>query len=1727
MNNSSELDIGPLTWVKGEIDLALERSASALSNYAAACAETCAAASADPGQLKSAQAHLHQAHGALSIVGLAGITQFSDTLEQTLAALAAGTLPFSPALGAACQRALSAIPQYLDDLLNGQPDQPLRLYPLYRELMTLRGVADAPPADLFFPDLSQRPPRREREPAALTEDTLTARRKAARLGFQRGLLKWLKGDAKGLTEMRNSVAVIEFTQQQPAARAFWWISLGFLDALIHDGLPVDAGVKRLCARIDAQIGKLLEGSDNITDRLYRDALYYVAASSAGTDHIECVRAAYRLGELLPQPQAEVIDIAPHMPHLRAMRETLEAAKEDWSRYAASAGDAHLLQVFIDHTTQLIADGQALGQMDIARLVVAIHAVAGMLRNAPAQPYDAGVALEIATALLLVEIALDEFGRLGVDFAHQVDVMTSRLNTLLRGEPLSALQILEQPHLVEVSQRAQKRMLVHQVAREMLNNLVGIEQTLDGFFRAPTRRQELTALHEPLKQVEGALDLLGELRARAVLLECEAQIAGFTAADSQAGESEFGELAHKLSALSFFVEQLQHGPADIDAILKPGQPGAKSEETTAPAVAETAVEDMAEIAVPPASAEAERVAAEAEQVTAQLAASETAPASDTRVTPPLQGPSPEATRLLDASSATIDAELLAIFLEEAHEVLDTIAEYLPRSLRNPHDREPLNTIRRAFHTLKGSGRMVNLAQLGEVAWTIEQTMNHWLPLEQDATPLLHAMLEKALGLFNDWVDQLALGGAPSPAPEWRPRIAELEADCERLQHGDAAGEPAPGVTPVEATTEATIGAIEPPPQPADEQIVVGDVRLSASLYNVYLTEARSHLEHLHQEQPRLGLQPPSHEMLRAAHTLGGISGTLGVTAVKTLARALERALERFTALQALPDTPQQALFAQAIDQLDAMLAAFAARQPASADAGLLAALEAVMPAAPTSAAPMPVATATTAATEVAAAEKRHVLRLQDDLDPQLLPLFLEEGHDLLREIAGELHAWHDTPQAAETPHQLQRLLHTLKGGARMAGAMRMGELVHGMETRIVEHLHSRQAVSPALLDEIDTAFDRAQSLLDELEQAASGVAPTAATSAPTTPAAEAAATTGLEAILAAGEAAGARGMLRVRAEVVDELVNEAGEMAIARTRIEGEMRGLKASLLELTENVIRLRQQLREIEIQAESQMQSQMAQIQETRAEFDPLEMDRFSRFQELTRMMAESVNDVTTVQHNLLRNLDHADAALSAQARLNRELSQSLMNVRMVPFDSISDRLYRVIRKTAKELGKRANLTLHGAQLELDRSVLEKITGPLEHLLRNAVAHGIEMPAVRQAAGKPAVGEIALTLRQEGNEVIIDLGDDGAGLDFAGIRAKAIELGLASADQELDERRLTQFIFLPGFSTAAQLNEVAGRGVGMDVVKTETALLGGRIDVHAQPGQGTRFRIYLPLTLAVAQVLLVQAGNRGYALPSTMIEQVQELKPAAIEKIRQDGHIDWLGVNYPWHYLPRLLGDATSQPQPARRHWLLFLKGGDQHLALEVDSLMGNQEIVLKKIGPQLARVPGIAGATVLGNGDIALVLNPVALVNREHQLAQASGQAQVVETVTAPSLNNSIMVVDDSLTVRKITSRLLTREGFQVVTAKDGVDALEQLLDFVPAVMLVDIEMPRMDGFDLTRNVRLDPRLKDVPIIMITSRIADKHRNYAREIGVNEYLGKPYDEEALLHLIRSYLPDTKPASP
>ncbi len=780
------------------------------------------------------------------------------------------------------------------------------------------------------------------------------------------------------------------------------------------------------------------------------------------------------------------------------------------------------------------------------------------------------------------------------------------------------------------------------------------------------------------------------------------------------------------------------------------------------------------------------------------------------------------------------------------------------------------------------------------------------------------------------------------------------------------------------------------------------------------------------------------------------------------------------------------------------------------------------------------------------------------DSSLAEVFLVEAGELLEGADAAVQAWVQDHDQTEPLTDLLRRLHTLKGGARMVGLSPLSDMSHELESLLVRVADGRVAVSSDLLRLIERAFDRLHRMLEhaagdgqvpfdtavlmELQRHTGGgslyeedeeeeqidqepVVPSAEASAGQE-SEEAAASQGEEA--ADEEGAAERRvvprlrheMARVRSDLLETSINNAGELSIYRSRVEQQLVNMNMNLTELDRTVERVHTQLRELDIETEAQILSEHRTETATEG-FDPLEFDRYTRLHELSRSLAEAVSDLSSLRSLLASELQQANVLLERQSRVNGDLQDALMRTRMVPFSLSAGRLRRIVRNTAEETGKQAELQLSGVEGEMDRQVLEHILPALEHLLRNAVVHGIEDAKTRKSRGKPAVGQIGLRLRREGADMIIEVQDDGGGLDLKAIRAKAEKENIIEAGADLNEQELTELVFRPGFSTASSLTQSAGRGVGMDVVAAEARQVGGSVEVESTPFEGACWRLRLPVTLAITQTLLIRIGRTLYPVPLASLSGIQRIPRTELESLMamDEPAYEYGGNDYRMLSLAQLLGEEVlSAEEEAPRVPLLLVDVGGRHVALVADDMEGNREVVVKPVGPQVAHVPGISGATIFGDGSIGLLLDLASLVRSLPQLeVQESLSTSMPSPTGLADVAPLVMVVDDSITVRRVTQRLLERRGARVLTAKDGVEALEQLQDHKPDVMLLDIEMPRMDGYELAGHMKNDSRLRSIPIIVITSRTGEKHRARADQIGIERYLGKPYQEVELLEAIQS----------
>ena len=1716
-------DTGPLSWVKEEIDQSLKKVLASFNEVNAKPSEF--------PSLRFTLPHLYQVNGALDMVGLEGCKRYCAEIEKLTHKLEQQAVPVSQEVMAHLINAVEALSQYLQDLLNGMPDTPVKLYASLKPLVEAQGET-IEESELFYPDIDNSAPK-DLPANPIEESAIPIFIAEQRVVFQKSLLEWLQTrSADALNKMREALVKVQQVQVKNASRTLWWTATAFADTLGQEKLAANTGAKKLCRKLDRHLGNLSLGDAKVPSQLLRELLYYVAISDRVSDVVSRVKDVFELDDALPHDTASSIaggqSSAAERAALAQLVADLPGLKDLWSGISEGAADmaAGNLEAFINKLENIIATVQQnISNHNLVKLFSATYETVQVIQADKQKLNDVSL-IEIAAALNLLEQCCENYQHLDAELKQKITTQYSRLQALINGEELMLAADDFATSKLDAS-------VVEAVAKQIRDALGLIEKALDTFFRNPDNRAVLDSAAKPLEQVSAAFEML-ELSTAKAIAQLSTRFVEFfrvdpanTGADDAPGSS-FELVAESLSMLGIYAEELPNVRAESDRALADAlvrlEQGAQALSLATGAAAEPEPADSGVELIELTASEADEIAAAS---TAAVEAS--------------------AGGVLDKA---FDPELQDIFLTEAEEVLAALAQNLQALRVNATDSEAVKEVRRAYHTLKGSGRTVGLAAMGDVAWSVENLLNQMMERKVFPTAPVLSFIEKVSAEFANWVAGLSENQVVSLNP------------VPFQQQADAL---AAGLDNQQETAKV---------QPQKEEVLIGGTRkLSRAFFDIFLAEAQQHLNTLVQAQDVIVMD--STESYRAAHTLGSNALTAGFKPIGDLARALEhwldehngnwtdqhielygnvvkalaeglesvkalnepkttRALiialgESTAAMQAVATQKAEAAVLEvekaektarkakartgkakaAAEGAEAILAAANAETEKLSFVEKLLAAEKVpvieslselkAPAA------TPVAPVAEPATEAALSKKEAVV------NDELLLLFLEEARELVPQIGKDLRGWRANPQDVEYADSLQRVLHTLKGSARMAGQAAIGDSVHGMEDHVIRALKHK-----VTLDDFDSMFVEFDRISYMLEDISGGAQPDLAVA--TSPA-EAAAKTGE--VIPARRVERKSQFLRMRADVLDRLINEAGEVSIMRSRMDREMQNFKQSSIDLTDSINRLRSYLRELEIEAETQLQSRMSLLQEANETFDPLEFDRFTRLQELTRMMAESVNDVSTIQHGLLLNLDQTDAALQQQNRMNRELQQGLMSVRMLPFATITERLQRIVRQTARELNKRVEMVIEGENIELDRGVLDKMGAPLEHLLRNAVAHGLESTEERIRLGKPETGHIKLKVSLENDEITLVISDDGSGINLAKVKQKAIERGMFTADQEVSDQALMTVIFEAGFSTADTLSQIAGRGVGLDAVRSDIAALGGRIDVSNAAGLGAMFNIYLPVTLSVAQVVLAKVGHHVFAIPVVMIEQVQKLKPEALANAYSAKEVVWAGREYPLHFMARLIGDTELMPQSHLYTPILLLRSGAYRTALHVDEIVGNFEVVMKPMGTQLSHVPGMIGATVLGDGAIVLVINPVQLANREVLSIGA-----IKATSAAPAVENIrkvALVVDDSLTMRKVLSRVLEREDFEVVTANDGMDAVQKLQEVTPDIILTDIEMPRMDGFEFSRHVRDNPATAKTPLIVISSRTADKHRNLATELGVNAFLGKPVQDEVLVEQVKALLGQAK----
>ena len=1914
-------DLGPLAWVLDELRKSLDGATKAMRRFVrdAELARGSDLTELDASHLRIARQQLHQAVGALEMVGLVAPAKFLRSMESLAQKFVQRPELCSDDAANRMERASFALTEYLEGVLKGKTASSVALFPQYRALQELAGADRIHPADLWPPEW------RWVAIAAPAGVAPLAYGADVRRDMDYAVLRLVKsGDTKAAQRLRDISHGFAAAVPDLETKTFWMVCAGYFEAMAQGLFSGDLYTKRAASRILQQYVALAKGGASVSERLAQDLVFFCSRATpkdaASSPSLLAVRNAYGLTRTKPVDY-DTEQFGRFDPALLVLaRKRIASAAETWS--ALAGGD----------TNRLKAVGEQFAA--VADAVVKLHAESGDLARALSRAIEStvrsgaapapAVAMEVATSVLYLEAAYEDLDPTDSQMADRSARLAQRLEHVSAGgdpEPLESW-------MEELYRRVSDRQTMGSVVDELRANLGEVEKSLDQFFRDPRDKSLLREVPSQLAQMRGVFSVLGLDQPSIAAIRMRASVEQFLVDDideETARTGIFEKIGSSLGAMGFLIDMLSYQRSLAKTLFvydeelgefKPlmGRERAAVQEE-APVAQPDVASDVAALevlmAAPPAVPD----------VVAEPTVAMTVPVAPVVATP---GPASA-----DNADADDDAELRDIFLEEAREVAQNGLAAVESLRADPTNLADQTTLRRAFHTLKGSSRMVGLNEFGEAAWSFEQLLNTSLAEQRPASDALVSVSGDAMHAFGRWVEDIASGAdVPWSAQDFRktaeamrlhnallplqtpgaepivlaplaveapeqavsdalPPVAEPEAawpdfastqlsdglsldtkpepqqadfastqlfsgldfpeptaapqpdfmstqifsfdatqalevpaatadsgtEVHEVDLGDfdfgnfdtpaAPAQPAAEVVTASAEEEYEAAAgpdtviselaelpaempveeplIEPPLMELDDGMkIIGPLRLSIPLYNVYLNEADEWSRRLQTELSEWALELPKtvpDSVIALSHSLLGSSATVGFAALSDMARALEQALQHVQ-LHRQGSPEQAAVFNDAAEDIRRLLHQFAAGFLKEADATVLAALHAIteteFPApalesasssqlddsvlddldslveeeTPVSAPvqePVYVPSLGAAPLTIVDAEDEDI-DAEDHLDDDLLPIFEEEATELMPQLGTALRQWVARPDNMGARNEILRLLHTLKGSARLAGAMRLGEMAHRMESSIEQV--GTEALQAVQLEPLLTRFDSLQAVFSALgkPEAEEAPAPMVEAEAVAETAVDAAATLVplkikpiVHAPLMALPKASSNQSVRVRSQLLDRLVNQAGEVMITRSRMDARLNQLRSSLGELGGNLDRLRQQLRDVELQAESQMQSRLAQTKDSAQSFDPLEFDRFTRVQELTRMMAESVNDVATVQRNLQRSVEGTEDDLIAQGRQARELQRDLLRTRMVEFEGISDRLYGVVRQASKDAGKQVKLDITGGSIEMDRGVLDRMAPAFEHLLRNAVAHGIETAEARAAAGKPAVGTINILVHQESNDVSVSFSDDGGGLHLDRIRAKAIANGVVAADAELSDSDAANLIFMPGFSTADQVTELAGRGIGMDVVRSEVNALGGRIETQTESDKGTTFKLVLPLTTAVTQVVILRMGEFSVGVPANIMETVLRVPADKLETAYANQAFDIAGQPLPFFWAGALLQVSARSREPKGKTMpVVVFRSAGQRLAVHVDEVLGNREVVVKNLGPQLARLPGLAGMSVLASGAVVLIYNPVALAAVYGEQARVLGAALAEESAvgvgasTAQASNSPMMeavdqlplvlVVDDSITVRRVTQRLLKREGYRVALANDGLQALERLQEEVPAVVLSDIEMPRMDGFDLARNIRGDDKLKHLPIIMITSRIAEKHREHARKLGVDHYLGKPYNEDELLGLVRSYCSTT-----
>ena len=1889
----------PLIWVKPELDNTIKTIHGLLKNYTENMDNTSV--------LQEIDQNLYLLRGSLEILEFYGVALLVESMQGAISALQSDKKIKKEDVFESLLQATLSLEAYIDKLHKDQNDLPLSLLPVMNDI---RAAIDEPllsESALFLPNLSIVPKTPGDIPQDYNETCLTDSAKSLRPYYQAALLTWYRDptDQLSMQQMKLVARNLESSSLTPRNRQIWWILGGLYEALSDNGLKANISLKLLLAQADRILKTLSQENDEQFEKhppidLLKNALYYISQATSNGERIKTLKHVYNLNDVIPSDR----DISsfkkdlssPNSDALHAiakeLKKSLDQVKATIDNFVRNSPNdtGRLTQTIIP--LKHIADTMSLLSLGNEKQLLQnqIDKISDIVA-APTPP-EKEVMLQIASSMLIIEASLKNIGI--VKRKQEDSVETHQpLEDLISGDHMTSIKKGRLPD-------TEYRLLIIKTAEEARNNISEIKNNVLSYLSSdnsqPALIKNIPAL---LSEIRGSMIMLNNRYLPDILNALSEYVKrDFINTNEIEKQEKYDAFAEALVSIEYYLE----------AIVEERSPGTP--------ILDITCENLEKLGYPVELAKPEEKAIptlEAVVTHINEAPARLKPSAHTATQEDIVADN----NVLSFSSEEADPEVREIFIEEAFEELGNMEANIKSLKLNPGDTDTLSSMRKIFHTLKGSGKIAGAIELANVAASVDEYLARVLcksinidkqgsELLSEAHQLLYHLVEcfqnntsgnnesvefqnritnllnqnikeniakqiteqemkpssssdiedmsqansdisitadalhttideinreeienefdnnlSQLSVIENFISKHIDAGTSAPIPgELNQAIIELKDFAEKSGNKEL-------IQTIELLSKY-ISNIAKKQEPVNRETldilaefciatreIIADISYDAQLQK----KAEEQTEAQENQTEEL---TPEENLLANTKAISQLESDILQTlsfdqsATQNDTKDTESAVEQIaepqieSAIEQIPEPQIESTIEQIPEpqiETEPELTTEPSVEPelkieAEGESTTESDIESEAKlASPSESSPGNANTAIEEDTDSSQIS-------EDNFD--LIEIFLEEAHELIEkghQLIGDSSSVDDEFLAA-----IQRLLHTLKGSARMAGATSVGNLAHTLET-LFESVISKVVTAPDNLVELtQESLDAINDMIEDIQNGAdfrphnellsrlesASKPPTAEEKIPeaeelpdfslneetqpeksTQHAEEKAISETLDAIeekSATGddtveteeettvekhseiathtetqtpqatavsketestkEAENIQHVelpakakkadqaptkprissepIKVDASVLDQLVDYATEESAISNRIVDHVASSKSCLFELDKAISRTLMQMRDL------QFESNVSRSQQKVESDDNLDLTSFSESQKVAQRLMESIGDIENLHSSLTRLALETDNLVHQQKKIHNQLHEDLLSTRMVTFSVQTQRMQRILRQTCNELNKKAHLVLEGTDGAIDRYILDTAMGPMEHIIRNAIAHGIESPEERLAKNKPEIGTVKVSFSKEKSEHLIVINDDGAGLDLERIRQKALANNLISPDKEYSDSDIANLIFEAGLSTADKISQVAGRGVGMDVVLNTIHELGGTVTIDTEKDKGSTFTIRLPFTLSRNHTLIIKSGNNTYALPSSAIEHTFPVSLTELKELYAAETPVYIfdDSEYPLWYIDTLLNDApTCLPTASGRANIILIKFGQKRIALHVDNIEETRETVLKPNSPQLSNVAGIAGATVTGDGKVVLIIDIPSLVKLSESSVGKKPQILFADETAKNNDKIKTLIVDDSITVRKVTERFLGRNGILSLTAKDGLEALEVLEKEIPDIVLLDIEMPNMDGLELAGRIKNDERLRHIPIVMITSRTGKQHRHAATETGVDVFLGKPYQESELLGYIQA----------